>query len=344
MRVIRALVLLSALSGARGVACGKPVLACGGCHRQQSQQHATGMAQALQTAAGAPLLVAHPKLSFRQGPFSYTIERQGNQSVYRVTSGTEEFSTPVAWAFGLGAAGQTYLLQRDGHWFESRVSYYKELDGLDLTVGARPELPSSMNEAVGRELSKKGAEECFNCHATDALKGGVLQTERLTPGVQCVRCHDQAEAHLAGVSSPSAPKIIPARLGRMSSEETADFCGQCHRTWATIASQGPHNISNVRFQPYRLVNSKCYDAADSRIRCTSCHDPHNDTPRTLASFDKNCQSCHSALHGKPGAKLCSVAKSKCVSCHMPKVAIQQTHNAFTDHWIRVARHGAPVPN
>ena len=32
-------------------------------------------------------------------------------------------------------------------------------------------------------------------------------------------------------------------------------------------------VANVRFQPYRLISSKCYDAEDSRIRCTACHDP-----------------------------------------------------------------------
>jgi hypothetical protein len=323
----------------------KTAVECVGCHRPQAQsQHGTGMAQALQAASAAPILAAHNKLDFRQGPYSYTIERQGSESIYRVRSSSEEFSTPIVWAFGLGAAGQTYLLNRDGHWYESRVSYYKVIDGLDLTVGARPDVPSSLNEAVGRELSKRGAEECFNCHATGAISGGILRTDKLTAGIQCARCHDQTEAHLAGLASASAPKVIPAKLGRMSSEETADFCGQCHRTWATIASEGPHNITNVRFQPNRLVNSKCYDAADARIRCTSCHDPHNDVPRAIASFDKQCQSCHAAVKGKPGAKLCKVGKSECASCHMPKVEIREAHNKFTDHWIRIARPGAPVPN
>ena len=316
---------------------------CAACHRRQAQfQHATGMANALQSADSAPILAAHPKLNFRQGPYSYTIERQGDQSIYRVTSGSEEFSSSIVWSFGLGAAGQTYLLNRDGRWWESRVSYYKQTDGLDLTVGARPEVPSSLNEAVGHQLLKKDAEECFHCHATGAIFGGVLRTDKLTPGVQCARCHDRTPAHLAGFASTQ--KVVPPKLGRMTSEETADFCGQCHRTWATIASEGPHNITNVRFQPYRLVNSRCYDAADARIRCTSCHDVHNDAPRPIASFDKQCRSCHSASNGKPGAKLCKVAKSECAGCHMPKVEIKEAHNKFTDHWIRIARPGAPVPN
>jgi hypothetical protein len=29
---------------------------------------------------------------------------------------------------------------------------------------------------------------------------------------------------------------------------------------------------------------------------------------------------------------------------MPKVEIKEAHNNFTDHWIRIARPGAPVPN
>ena len=318
-------------------------LKCADCHRQQTEhQHATGMANALQSAAISPILATHAKLNFRQGPFAYSIERRGEQSTYRVTSGTEEFSTPIAWSFGLGAAGQTYLLNRDGHWYESRVSFYKDTDTLDLTVGARPDVPSSLGEAIGRELSKKGAEECFNCHATGALPGGALNTEKLTPGIQCARCHEKTDAHLAGFAS--ANPVYPPKLGRMTSEETADFCGQCHRTWSTIAIQGPHNITNVRFQPYRLVSSKCYDAADARIRCTTCHDPHNDAPRALASYDQKCQSCHTSVKGKPGAKICCVAKSDCVSCHMPKVEIKEAHNKFTDHWIRIARPGTPIPH
>ena len=74
----------------------------------------------------------------------------------------------------------------------------------------------------------------------------------------------------------------------------SDFCGQCHRTWAQIAINGPRGILNVRFQPYRLANSKCYDAADRRIRCTACHDPHRDVETSAAAYDAKCARCHSA--------------------------------------------------
>src|SRR5260370_3334902 len=162
---------------------GAPKSTCFTCHPVQSTPHAaTGMANALQPAATAPILKVHAKLGFRQDPYTYSIERKGDDSIYRFSNARSQLQANIRWAFGLGTAGQTYLLERDGHWYESRVSYYKQIDNLDLTVGARPDVPSSQNEAIGRELSKKGAEECFHCHATGALAGRVLRTDKLTPG------------------------------------------------------------------------------------------------------------------------------------------------------------------
>ena len=42
---------------------------------------------------------------------------------------------------------------------------------------------------------------------------------------------------------------------------------------------------NVRFQPYRITNSKCFDADDRRIACTACHDPHSELLKTPAAYD-----------------------------------------------------------
>src|SRR5690349_24774838 len=124
------------------------------------------MAQALQSAAVSPILQSHKKLTFEQGPYNYTIERDGDRSVYTVSDGNAQYRTDIKWSFGLGAAGQTYLIQRNGSWWESRVSYYRDTDGLDLTTGARREVPRHLDEAIGRALSRKGAEECFVWHST----------------------------------------------------------------------------------------------------------------------------------------------------------------------------------
>ncbi len=319
------------------------VLPCARCHFTETAQfEKSGMANALIPAAEAEILKTHSRLTFRQGTFSYSIERRGNQSWYAVSDGKNTISEPIDWAFGLGAAGQTYLFRHNTAWYQSRVSYYREIARLDLTVGARPDVPGSIEEAVGRWLTVQGTDECFQCHATNALRDGTLHADTLTPGVQCQRCH--ADASLAGSQQSHDPKALPHQLSQLTTEELSDFCGQCHRTWAQIASDGPYNINNVRFQPYRLTNSKCYDAVDRRIRCTACHDPHSDVVHSLNFYDLRCLACHSRQTGEEkGPKVCKVASQNCVSCHMPKIRISGAHNAFTDHWIRVVKRGDPYP-
>ena len=53
---------------------------------------------------------------------------------------------------------------------------------------------------------------------------------------------------------------------------------------------------NVRFQPYRLENSRCWKEGkgDARITCLSCHDPHQPLAMDPASYDSSCLQCHRA--------------------------------------------------
>ncbi len=122
--------------------------------------------------------------------------------------------------------------------------------------------------------------QCFRCHATDAVDHKKLTLSALIPGVQCERCHGSAENHVKSVKLGDAKGAVMNDLRKMTSEQTANFCGQCHRTWDEIAGSGLTGVANVRFQPYRLISSKCYDADDKRIRCTTCHDPHGEVSRT----------------------------------------------------------------
>src|SRR3954468_21890169 len=128
MRLAAAVLTICAVSAA------EKTLDCAQCHRKQAEAfHETGMSRALEPAAQGRILSSHKKLSFAQGDYKYSIERDGDTSWYRVYNDREEFKTKIGWAFGLGAAGQTYLLDRGGKWYEGRVSYYKDTDSLDLT-------------------------------------------------------------------------------------------------------------------------------------------------------------------------------------------------------------------
>ena len=307
------------------------------------------MGRALQTGAACEILIVHPNMTFRQGVYSYEIVREGERSLYKVTDGHETVIVPIDWAFGLGAAGQTYVYRWNGRWYESRVSFYQKLQGLDMTMGSLNTTPSNVSEAAGRLMSLKDESDCFGCHATNAVHAGRLDAGHLTPGVQCERCHGSAAEHVTALRADGDVQRTAMRpLGRLSTEEISDFCGQCHRTWSQIAMEGPHNINNVRFQPYRLTNSKCYDTADSRIRCVACHNPHRDVEKNPAFYDSKCQACHAA-QARPAsaaarrALVCPIAKKDCVTCHMPKIELPGSHNLFSDHWIRIVKPGEPYP-
>ena len=323
-----------------------PLATCGACHLAEAQAFAaSGMAGALSSARNSSVLRALPKLTARIGLYSYVIARAGNESILTVSDGKETLRVPIAWAFGQGAVGQTFVFRMEDRWYESRVSYFSGTGGLDLTLGMENITPHNLLEAAGRLVGTAEMGLCFDCHATSVVKSPALDLAAMIEGVQCGRCHQGSEAHLQAVRERS-PGAAMKRLGALSTEELSDFCGQCHRTWSQVAVRGPHGIENVRFQPYRLANSKCYDAKDRRIRCTACHDPHHDLETSLAAYDAKCAACHSLAARRNGAstRLCRVGTRECVKCHMPKVDLPGAHAKFTDHWIRVVKPNAPYPN
>lgn len=316
---------------------------CGLCHRREADAAISSpMSHALQPARESDFLKNNPDLAFRDGNFSYSIRRKGDQTIYSVTDGTASMNAPIEWAFGAGIEGQTYLFRRAGAWYEASASFYAEAKGLDWTPGHAGRLRRNPEEAAGRKIDPEEIRRCFGCHSTGAVWGATSGPESLTPGVQCVQCHTGADRHAAAVKRGDAKGAAMPKLAAMETEELGNLCGKCHPSWADIATNGPRGAGNVRFQFYRLTNSRCYDAGDTRIACIACHDPHGSLSQDNSAYDSKCQLCHSAADTR--AKTCPVSKGDCISCHMPKVDVPGLHYQFTDHWIRVAKPGDKYPD
>ncbi len=292
------------------------------------------MAHALETVEECRILIDHPVLTAKVGRYSYRIERKSGQSNYTVSDGAKTVTMPIRWAMGASSAiGQ-----------KSRVSYFSELNGLAPTLGSEGSTPADIIDAAGRLMGRDDKLRCFGCHATNATLGRQLTLDKMTPGVQCGRCHESTEGHLAATLLNSfelgATKDL-SKLHGLSAEQVSNFCGQCHRTWEEIALQGNLSIANIRFQPYRLTGSKCYDADDARISCLACHDPHHEVSSKSIDYDAKCRACHGG--GKPVAKACPVCTDKCVTCHMPKLELPGAHHKFSDHRIRIVRPNEKYP-
>lgn len=324
---------------------------CGVCHAKEAAAFGDSpMTHASQSAAESPFLKENPELTFHVGKFTYSVKQAGGRSVYSITDGTNALSAPIGWAIGKGVVGQTWLIEMGGVLYEGAVSYYPNLKGLDLTPG-HAELPrNTLAEAFGRKLDAAIARQCFECHATDTVWKGAAHPESWTAGIQCSQCHSKALQHATAMQTGKNLQASKMQhLATLPPEDLGAVCSKCHPSWADVAAKGPRGVLNVRMQFYRLTNSRCYDAADRRISCTACHNPHRNLSQDLAFYDSRCQQCHSPeaiaqQNARAVTKKCPVATSNCVSCHMPKVEIPGLHYQFTDHDIRLARKGDAYPD
>jgi hypothetical protein len=319
---------------------------CETCHRKEARsQPKTGMGIGLQLPPDQVTLKEHSPLTYVSNGYKYIIERRDGVSIYTVSDGANSLALPIRYAFGVSA--QTYVLEYGGRFYESLVSYYPGVGGLAITMGSERLRPHTLVEAMGRETSNEETVSCFGCHSSGAVSQGKLTLESIRPGLDCEHCHTGANAHLEAMpQGKQASAAMPRKLGEMSAEDMSNFCGACHRTWDAVVRLRTWGEVNVRFQPYRLANSKCFLGNDKRISCTSCHDPHADLVRDDAGYDRNCLACHAKAPAAGGVatKSCPVSDNKCVSCHMPKVELPGSHSVFTDHQIRIVHAGDRYPN
>ena len=336
---------------------------CTRCHVEQSNtQPSTPMGMAAGRADKAKAPWTNAPLAFVSPPHAFSIaSTAAASSAYSVTDGRQTLSRPLEWAFGSGAFGQTFLYEMEGSWYESHVSLYASLHGLDLTTGHKARPDESLADVLGERLAADDARHCFQCHTTYSTDNGRFEPRRAMGGLGCEACHGPGRAHVAemtggsdrvGTSAGRHGEVKLLKVDKLSPVDSVDFCGACHRTWADIAfsSHAKPGIEVVRFQPYRLEKSKCWGSnGDDRITCVACHDPHKPLERNTAEYDRQCMTCHSVKtttqdtsRHLPG-RACPVSAEQCTKCHMPKYNVVSMHGDFTDHWIRIVRPGEAFP-
>ncbi len=326
--------------------------ACAGCHSSEAGvQETTAMAKACVRAAQSKSLEAHQRLSFRLGQYAYDLTPAEGGSTFSVSDGARSISAVLGWVFGEGEVGETYVFEREGVFYEGRLSYFSVLRALDFTPGHPHSTPSDLGGAIGRPMGVEDIRLCFGCHNTAASTASEFDPDHLIPGVTCEACHGPGAKHVSAMREGKIAEgltyvLNPAKLAPVDSVE---FCGACHRTWADVMEGGMVGVATVRFQPYRLETSRCWGKGDARITCLACHDPHLPLVRDSGSYDDRCLRCHLKNGGSkgpsdhPGAA-CPQGTKDCVTCHMPKYEAPNTHTKFTDHRIRIVRSDRTYPD
>ena len=195
----------------------------------------------------------------------------------------------------------------------------------------------------------------------DQLRSEPLFTGAMPEGIDCQRCHGSGRRHIqmamtsgAAVDAIRSSIVNPARL---SPERQIEVCIQCHLE--TTSFPFPHSIAKYdrgpfsyqpgeplgdfmlffdhapagpnedRFQivnsAYRLRMSACFLKSNGAMRCTTCHDPHQ---QAKPAYNTLCRQCHAS---RPH----TTAATNCVECHMPKRRTADVvHAVMTDHYIQ----------
>ncbi len=83
---------------------------------------------------------------------------------------------------------------------------------------------------------------------------------------------------------------------------------------------------------WRLRQSACFLKSAGKLKCTTCHNPHDvrHGGRSEISYNDVCAKCH-----RPRELKQHTSDPNCVSCHMPKRRTQDVvHVVMTDHYIQ----------
>ena len=298
--------------------------ACASCHPAETKLHERSrMARAMMPALQSAFAQNLPDRRLGESGDGYSFLYRRTLSGIEVTAqrGTDTATGLIEWVLGAGAQGQTPLVQTSGGVAEARVSYFPQNRQYGITIGQNAGASPNALAALGLKQSNRELQACLGCHSSAITR----DLQPVIPGVQCQRCHLGVEQHLRDTTHH------PLNPGKLSASDQVRFCGNCHRFQAP---QTDAPIEDVRFQPLRLMKSRCF-LKSGRLACTTCHPAHQDAVRNKPAFyNEKCLGCHNS----PAAHADARQTGDCIGCHMPYVQIHPALR-FTDHYIRVVKAG-----
>lgn len=341
---------------------------CAACHRaEEASYHHTAHSKALAEID----LDAEPPDGEFSDPISqrhYRIYREDgklrHEESIRTSAGAPLIlcDLPVRYVIGSGRFSRSYLIEREGFFYESPATWYTDPRAWKLSPGYE-----TGNLGFQRPVELR----CLVCHAgrVESLDRSPQRVALPALAIDCERCHGPGELHARkwdGViarqganSGPDETIFNPAKFDRQFGE---DVCAQCHlHSAATVevrgrslldfrpgrklsdylahyAPQSPKTDMKVVGHVEQMRLSRCYQA-DARLTCLTCHDPHAErtAPDMPAAYREKCLQCHTDQSCKASSadRRATTVPDDCIQCHMPRGPTEIPHFAFTHHRIGI---------
>jgi tetratricopeptide (TPR) repeat protein len=196
---------------------------------------------------------------------------------------------------------------------------------------------------------------CQSCHASQATLVLDTVTRRYEThftslAINCESCHGPGRRHVELATSgaiQTSADIGMAALDTRDKDGSSGVCYQCHALKDRLRDGfvSGEQLSAYYSTKFPLLGDRSL-TPDGRVRtfayqegqqysdcylnggmaCTSCHDPHTQTYRTVTGEtlrdrfdDRQCTSCHLSKAADPPAHTKHASASvRCTSCHMPE--------------------------
>jgi tetratricopeptide (TPR) repeat protein len=282
----------------------------------------------------------------------------------------------VDFVVGSGNHSFTYLHHTSGgalqvlplSWYSEKGGYWDMSPGYD-----HPDFPGSIRPVHYECMFCHNAYPKIPASFEHAGSPEMTFLDPIPESIDCQRCHGPGQQHVALASAGAARERIRAAIvnpKRLQPDRELESCMQCHLE--TTSLDLPHSIRRIDRPPfsyipgqplgdfriefnsagvqhqgatdrfeiahgaYRLRLSQCFIQSAGKLRCTTCHDPHDipHGPAAAAHYNAVCEKCHAATLPR-AATGPHVAGADCISCHMPKRRTDDVvHVVMTDHWIQ----------
>ncbi len=294
------------------------------------------------------------------------------------------FTQQVDWVLGSGSTSRTYLYRTPGgELYQLPLAWYSQGGHWGMAPGFdRPD-----HLGVLRQV-KRECMFCHNAYpempagSDEGWKSDLFPAE-LPEGTGCQRCHGPGASHVRlAMTEPvdfGAVKAALVDLASLPTPRRDDVCDQCHLQ-PSVALAGVRRFGKgdysfrpgdalpdhhvlvdvteerpreqrfeINHHPYRLRQSRCYQASGAALGCLDCHDPHRKVPpaEKAAHYRAACATCHeSDACASPAMHGAAAANADCVACHMPRRRTEDVVQVvMTDHKIsrRAAGPEATAP-